>query len=54
MGHLYLIGATTVALSDSEQMAVRAPYKSSGFALAPVLKGLTVVQFKYRRRRRSS
>ena len=53
MEHLYLIGATTVALSDSEQMAVRPPYSSSGFALAPVIKGLTVAQFKYRRGRRS-
>ena len=51
--HLYLIGATTIALSDSEQMAVRTPYNSSGFALAPVIKGLTIAQFRYRRARRS-
>ena len=53
MEHLYLIGATTVALTDSEQMAVRPPYSSSGFALAPVIKGFTVAQFKYRAGRRS-
>ena len=53
MEHLYFIGATTVALSDSERMAVRPPYSSSGFALAPLIKGLTLAQFKYRRRRRS-
>ena len=53
MDHLYLIGATTVVLSDSERMAVRPPYSSSGFALAPVIKGFTVAQFKYRRGRRS-
>ena len=53
MDYLYLIGATTVALSDSERTAVRPPYSSSGFALAPVIKGFTVVQFLYRNRRRS-
>ena len=49
--HLYLIGATTVALSDSERMAVRAPYSGSGFALAPLIKGFTVMKFPYRKRR---
>ena len=49
MDHLYLIGATTVALSASEQEAVRPPYNGSGFALAPVIKGFTITQFKYRR-----
>ena len=50
LDHLYLVGATTVALSDSEMMAVRSPFNRSGFALAPVVKGLTVVQFINRRR----
>lgn len=49
MDHLYLVGATSVALSDSERAAVRPPYSSSGFAIAPVVKGLTVVHFPYRR-----
>lgn len=51
--HLYLLGAATVAMSDSEMSAVRPPYNSSGFALAPVVKGFTVVRFPYRSRRRS-
>ena len=51
--YLYLVGATTVALSDSERTAALPPYSSSGFALAPVVKGFTVVKFPYRKRRRS-
>ena len=51
--YVYLIGATTVALSDSERSAVHAPYSSSGFALAPVIKGFTPVHFLYRKQRRS-
>ena len=43
--HIYMVGATTVALSDSEMMGVRPPFSRSGFALAPVVKGLTIVQF---------
>ena len=53
MDYLYLVGSTTVALSDSERTAVRPPYSSSGFALAPVVKGFTVLQFLHRNRRRS-
>ena len=51
--HLYLVGATTVALSDGELSGARPPYSSSGFALSPLVKGFTVVRFPYRRRRRS-
>ena len=51
ISHLYLLGATTVAMSDSERMAVRRPYSDSGFALAPVIKGFTVLQFKHRNNR---
>ena len=51
--HLYLVGATTVALSDSELTGVRPPYNRSGFALAPVIKGFAPVQFMYRKSRRS-
>ena len=51
--HLYLVGATTVALSDSELSAVHPPYNISGFALSPVVKGFTLVRFPYRKRRRS-
>ena len=53
MDYLYLVGSTTVALSDSERTAVRPPYSSSGFALASVVKGFTVLQFLPRNRRRS-
>lgn len=49
--NLYLFGVTTVALTESERDAVRQPFKDSGFALAPVVKGFPVVQFLYRGRR---
>lgn len=49
INHIYLIGATTVALSDSERSDVRAPYSRSGFALAPVVKGFSSVQFLFRK-----
>ena len=49
--HLYLFGVTTVALTESERDGVRQPFKDSGFALAPVVKGFPVVQFLYRSRR---
>ena len=53
MDYLYLVGSTTVALSDSERTAVRPPYSNSGFALAPVVKGFSVLQFLPQRRRRT-
>ena len=49
--HLYLFGVTTVALSENEREAVRQPFKGSGFALAPVVKGFSMLQFLYRSRR---
>ena len=52
INNVYLIGATTVALSDSQRAAARPPFRTSGFALAPVVKGFPMVQFLYRRRRR--
>ena len=51
INHLYLVGVTSVALSDSERTAVQPPFCNSGFALAPVIKGFPVVQFLYRSRR---
>ena len=51
--HIYLIGATTVALSESELSRVHPPYRRSGFALAPVIKGFAPVQFLYRKQRGS-
>jgi hypothetical protein len=50
--HVYLIGVTTVALSDSECQAVSPPFNKSGFALAPAIKGFPLIQFLYRRRSR--
>jgi hypothetical protein len=43
--HLYLIGATTVGLADTELSAVREPYSRTGIALAPVIKGFPTVPF---------
>ncbi|MCE9575768.1 MAG: UvrD-helicase domain-containing protein [Deltaproteobacteria bacterium] len=40
-----LVGATTVALRDSERSAVPEPFRSSGFALAPVVRGFAFQQF---------
>ncbi|MYC85677.1 MAG: AAA family ATPase [Acidimicrobiia bacterium] len=51
MEHIHLVGVTTVALSDSEKESIGPPHSNSGFALAPVIKGLTVVQFLYRKKR---
>jgi hypothetical protein len=50
--HVYLIGVTTVALSDSECQAVSPPFNKSGFALAAAIKGFPLIQFLYRRRNR--
>ncbi len=52
MNHLYLVGATSVALSDNERTTARPPYNRSGFALAPVIKGFPLVQFLYQKSRR--
>jgi hypothetical protein len=46
--HLYLVGVTTVALSEVEREAVRPPFRQSGLALAPVVKGFPSIQFVYR------
>ena len=50
--NIYLAGVTTVALSDSERNAARLPFRTSGFALAPVIKGFPMVLFRHRRRGR--
>lgn len=49
--HLYMVAVTTVALSDEEMAAVKAPFKQSGFGLAPVIKGFPMIKFLYRSRR---
>ena len=52
INNVYMIGVATVALSDSQRSAARPPVQTSGFALAPVIKGFPVMQFLYRRSRR--
>ena len=47
--HLYLIGVTTVGLTETQQAAVRDPFNQSGLALAPVVKGFPAIRFQYRR-----
>lgn len=51
INHLYLIGVTTVALPDGERSAYQPPFRNSGFALAPIIKGFPMVLFQYRKRR---
>jgi len=50
--HLTLFGARTIALSDEEigDSAIHEPYSTSGFFLAPVIKGFSTVSFKTWRR----
>ena len=45
--HVYLVGVTSVALSDSERKSAGLPFSASGFALAPIVKGFPLVQFMY-------
>ena len=52
ISNIYLAGVTTVALSDSQRNAARLPFRTSGFALAPVIKGFPMVLFRYQRRGR--
>lgn len=52
--HLYVIAVTTVGISEDQRGAVRPPFNQSGLALAPVVKGFPMIQFLYRRKRRSS
>lgn len=41
--HLHLWGARTVALDEQERSQVDEPYRSSGFALAPIVRGFTML-----------
>jgi len=47
----YLVGATTIALRDNERSAVPEPFRSSGFALAPVVRGFAFQKFFSRKGR---
>lgn len=51
--HLYLVAVTTVGLSEEERESVKPPFNQSGLALAPIVKGFPMIQFLFRRRRRS-
>lgn len=46
-----LVGVTTVALRDDERNAVPDPFRSSGFALAPVVRGFAFQKFFPRKAR---
>ncbi|MHB8512195.1 MAG: UvrD-helicase domain-containing protein [Actinomycetota bacterium] len=50
--NVHLIGVTTVALTEAERNPVRAPFNESGFALAPVIMGVPMIPFLYRRKAR--
>jgi hypothetical protein len=43
--HLYLIGLTTVAFREDERKLLEPPYRESGFALAPVVRGFSTMTF---------
>jgi len=47
--HLYLFAVTTVGVPEEQRMAVKPPFRTSGLALAPVVKGFPLIQFLYRR-----
>lgn len=48
--HLYLAAVGTVALTENERGAVKAPYSQSAFGLVPMIKGFPMIQFLYRYR----
>jgi len=49
INHLYCVGVRTIALTDTQQSTVHAPFNRSGFALAPVIKGFPMVYFTKRK-----
>ncbi len=52
--HLYLAAVGTVGLAEHERGALRPPFSQSALALAPVIKGFSMIRFVSRRRRRST
>lgn len=50
--HLYIVGVSTVGLSEVEAGAVSPPFNRSGFGLTPVVKGFPVIPFFSRKTRR--
>jgi hypothetical protein len=51
--HLYLVGVTTVGVSEEQRAAVKPPFNQSGLGLAAVVKGFPLIQFLYRGGRRN-
>ncbi len=51
VSNLYLIGITTVALTDEQRSSLRGSAGWSGFGLAPVIKGFPSLLFLFRRMR---
>ena len=49
--NIYLIGASTVVLSEDERQGLPSPFRNSGFALMPIVKGFSTVLFPFRRTR---
>lgn len=47
--NVFLVGVTTVCLSETQRDAVKPPYSRSGFALAPVVKGFPMISFDFRK-----
>jgi AAA domain/UvrD-like helicase C-terminal domain len=52
--NIHLIAVSTVALSEELRAAVPAPFRQSGLALVPVIKGFPTVPFFFRRRGRKT
>lgn len=48
--HMYLVGLTTVAFREDERVLLEQPYRESGFALAPVIRGFSIMTFSARDR----
>jgi hypothetical protein len=51
--YLHLVGISTIGITEENRWAVKYPYKQSGLALAPVIKGFSPIQFLTRARRGS-
>lgn len=49
--HLYLIAVSTIGVPENERGSLKPPYRQSALALAPVVKGFSVIPFLYRSRR---
>ena len=50
--HLHIADISTVGVPEAHRVDVGPPYISSGLALAPVIKGLPIVQYSSDHKRR--